>query len=98
MAINNAPRNFQVWSNISATPNDFNLDAGVYALQLKATWGGGSAVLQSLQPDGSTYLPVWTANQDTFQELRLPAGQYQLTITTATGLTGQITKIRAAVH
>jgi len=94
MALNNQPRNFQQFAAISATPNDFNCDAGLYALQLHATvWG--SAALQLLQPDGVTYLPVFVANQDIYQELRLPAGQYQLALTGVTALTGQVAKIRA---
>ena len=86
--------NFQQWSAIDATPIDFMLFAGLFALQLAAdAWG--TATLQSLQPDGVTYLPVFTASQNLYQELRLPAGQYQLTLDTVTGLTGQIAKIRA---
>jgi hypothetical protein len=94
VAIVNIPRSFQYWANISATPADFNLDAGWYGLTLHATWGGGNATLQKLLPDGTTYVAVATpVAADGYAMLILPAGQYRLAITTATGLTGEIALI-----
>lgn len=93
MAINNQPRNFQFWNTIGATPAQFNLDAGAYGLTLHAgAWG--TATLQKLLPDGATLVAVsqvFTA--DGYQELHLPAGQYQLTLSGVTGLIGEIAKI-----
>jgi hypothetical protein len=87
-------KDFQLWSAISATPNDFLLNDGVFGLTLKATWGAGNAVIQQLLPDGS-YVPVSVAfTLDSYVEIELPAGQYQLTITSVTGLTGKIAKLR----
>lgn len=93
MAINNIPRNFQFWNVIAATPNQFNLDAGAYGLTLHAgVWG--TAALQKLLPDGVTLVSVMTAQAaDGYQELHLPAGQYQLTLAGVTGLIGEIAKI-----
>lgn len=98
MAINNQPRNYQFWSAINATPNDFNCDAGLYGMTLHATvWG--SAQLQKLLPDGATYVAVTTIAgvtnvvADGYVEYQLPAGQYRLSLTGVTGLTGEIAKI-----
>lgn len=93
MAINNIPRNFQYWNAISATPNDFNLDAGVFGLTLHATtWG--TATLQKLLPDGATYVAVSSAlAADGVTTLQLPAGQYRLALAGVTALTGEIAKI-----
>lgn len=97
MAINNIPRSFQFWSNIAATPADFNLDAGNYSLI--ATWTVGTVQLQKLMPDGTTYVPVTAAlaapgAASGYTYLQLPAGQYRLVLAGgATGLTGEIAKI-----
>lgn len=87
------PRNFQAWSNISATPATFNLDAGAFGLSLSATWGGGSAALQKLMPDGTTWVTITSLTANGYVEVHVPAGIYQLLITTATALTGEIAKI-----
>lgn len=92
MAVANQPRSFQFWNSISATPADFNLDAGNYGLTLSIT--GTSATLQKLLPDGVTYVPVSaaiTASGYTF--LQLPAGQYRLALVAVTALIGEIAKI-----
>lgn len=93
MAVNTIPRSFQAWANISATPPDFYLDAGLYGLLLTATWGGGTAVLQKLLPDGATWAPVSSQNANSYATLYLPAGKYRLVITTATALYGEIALI-----
>lgn len=86
-------RSFQYWAAINATGPDFNLDAGGYGLTLHATaWG--TATLKKLLPDGTTYVAVATAiTADGYVELHLPAGQYQLTLSGVTGLTGEIALI-----
>ena len=89
------PRNFQAWSNISATPGSFNLDAGAFGLSLAATWGGGSAALQKLMPDGTTWVTVTSVTANGYAEVHVPAGIFQLLVTTATALTGEIAKIAA---
>lgn len=94
MAINNQPRSFQYWNAISATPNAFNLDAGVYGLALTAgVWG--SAELQKLMPDGTTYVPILGATLvgNGYAVLTLPAGQYRLVLAGITALLGEIALI-----
>ena len=94
MAITNIPRNFQFWSNISATPNDFNLNAGQYGFTAHATAGFAGIVLRKLLPDGTTYVAVSAAfAADGYQVLTLPAGQYQMTLTGVTGFTAEIALI-----
>lgn len=100
MAINNQPRSFQQWPQasyapapVSATPPDFNLDAGVYGLALAATTFG-TAVLQKLLPDGTTYVavsPVIAAAS--YSVYQLPAGRYRLALTGVTALVGEIALI-----
>lgn len=93
MAIVNQPRSFQYWAAISATPGDFNLDAGAYGLTLHATvWG--TATLQKLLPDGVTYVTVTTPfAADGYVEVHVPAGQYRLLMAGVTALTGEIALI-----
>ena len=75
------------FKNISATPASFALRGGNYGLTCHATWGGGSATLQRLSPDGSTYVAVITAlSADGYANANLPSGTYQLAIVTATGV------------
>lgn len=88
-------RDFQFWDTIDETPADFNLNAGLFGLTLSAgAWG--TATLQKLLPDGETYVPVSVAaSADSYTELHLPAGQYQLTLDGVTDLVGEIAKIGA---
>ena len=62
MAITNIPRSFQFFNALAATPNDFNLDAGIYGLTI-ATLTGTSVQLQRLIPDGTgtLYAPIAAA-------------------------------------
>lgn len=110
MAVNNQPRSFQQWpatvptayapAPVSATPPDFNLDAGTYGLTLKATvWG--TATLQKLLPDGTTYVAIvgGVFAGDGYAALLLPAGQYRLLLAGITALVGEIALIsRLAVR
>lgn len=93
-AINNQPRSFQSWPapGVAVTPNDFNLDAGVYGLSVSGTFG--TATLRKLMPDGVTYLPVSAAiAANTYVVLQLPAGQYQMTLAGMTLFIGEIALI-----
>ncbi len=72
-------RSFQFFNGINATaPPRFDLDAGVYGLTMRATvWG--TATLQKLLPDGTTWVAVLTAfAADGYQTVQLPAGKYRL--------------------
>jgi hypothetical protein len=76
-----------VYSNISATPAEFKLRGGCYGVMANATWGGGSATLQRLSADGSTYVTVLTAfSADGYAPVNLPSGTYRFLVATATVL------------
>lgn len=106
MTLNNQPRSFQQWpapayapAPVSATPPDFNLDAGTYALTLTAgVWG--TATLQKLLPDGTTYVAVNGAiiAGNGLTVLTLPAGQYRLLLAGITALVGEIALIGRGVY
>jgi len=75
-------------SNIAATTDAFQLHGGKYAVAANATWNvTGTAKLQILGPDGSTYLSVSSGTDftaDGYATVDLPPGQYRWTIATAT--------------
>jgi hypothetical protein len=75
------------FSNISATPPQFYLKGGYY--MLSAVFSGTSVELQALGPDGSTLLSLPTPAKLTASGMiaagYLPPGQYQFTLTSATG-------------
>ncbi len=105
MAITNIPRSFQQWpaayapAPVSATPPDFNLDAGTYGLTLTAgVWG--SATLQKLLPDGTTYVPITGATfvGNSYTVLVLPAGQYRMALVGLTALVGEIALIARGIY
>lgn len=82
------------FTNINATPDDFELAGGKYGIAVVATWGGGSVQLQKVGPDGSTLLPVMTAfTDDGYVTADIPRGTYQLTIATATGIYASVERI-----
>lgn len=87
-----AGTNFITFTGLSADSSSFSLAGGVYAFAVKATWGGGSADLQMLMPDGSSYLSVlaapFTADGDTI--LDMPSGTYKVAIATATAVQGGV--------
>lgn len=88
----------QTFSNISATTAAFSLRGGLYAVTAKGTWGGGSATLQRLASDGSTYVTALTAfAADGFQTLTLPPGTYKVAIATATAVYVDIVEIASNV-
>jgi hypothetical protein len=77
----------QKFSNISATTAGFGLSGGRYQVAVVATFGGGSVQLQSLGPDGSTFLPAHTAlTANGFATLDLPPGTYRIATATATAV------------
>lgn len=83
-------------SNIAATTAAFALRGGKYLAAALATWGGGSAKLQMLGPDGSTYLSIGSASDFTANGVAvvdLPPGTYRFTIATATAVAVGITRI-----
>lgn len=83
-----------VFKNVSTTQGPFTLRGGQYAVTIHATWGGGSATLQRLAADGSTYVTVLTAfSADGYATVNLPSGTYQLAIATATALYADVTAV-----
>ena len=84
----------QLFQNISATTAAFALYGGTYGITATATWGGGNIQLQTLSPDGSTWIAVMSAvSANSFTILSLPPGQYQFQITTATAVYAAIARI-----
>lgn len=73
--------------NIAATTAAFPLTAGQYGLTVHASFGGGSVTLQRLAADGVTFVTCLTAfAADGYATVNLPAGTYQLLVTTATAV------------
>jgi hypothetical protein len=80
------------FSNISATTPPFGLYGGKYGLDVTATFGGGNVQLQTLAPDGSTWVNVGSSITTAgFANYDLPPGQYRLAITTATAVYAALT-------
>lgn len=69
------------FSNISATTAAFELRGGEYTLDVIAT-GTGSATLQRLGPDGTTWITAMTAvtTSATAVTADLPDGSYRVAI------------------
>lgn len=73
------------FSNIAATTAAFTLKGGRYGIAAVATWGGGTIELQTLGPDGSTYLSTGTQfSANGYKTVDLPPGQYKFVVATAT--------------
>lgn len=81
------------FKTIASTPANFTLSGGAYGITLGASaWG--TATLNRIAPDGSTLIAVATAiSANGYQNLNLPSGTYQLTLSGVTGLVGDITSI-----
>jgi hypothetical protein len=64
------------------------LKGGTYALQVVATFGGGNVKLQNMGPDGVTFIdiPNTTLSANGFVIVTIPAGIYQIVVTTATAV------------
>jgi hypothetical protein len=85
-----------IFSNISATTAAFQLRGGKYGAASVATFGGGSVKLQTLGPDGSTWLSLSTATDFAaagYAVIDLPAGQYRFTIATATAVFASVYRV-----
>ena len=77
------------FSNIAANTAAFALKGGKYAVNVVATFGGGSVKLQALAADGSTFLSVSAATDFAaagYANVDLPPGQYRFTVATATAV------------
>ena len=77
------------------TGSDFSLLGGDYGITVSATFGGGSVTLNAYALDGTTkiaLLPAFTANG--YGYLDLPAGNYNITIATATAVYVSVSRIR----
>lgn len=89
MASTNYGNGFKVTS-LSATSAVFELIGGKYGVTILNGDGAGSAKLQILGPDGSTYVDVGATtnvtNADKYAAVDLPACQVKLTIATSTGV------------
>lgn len=82
------------FSNIAANTLAFALLGGKYGVAAAGTFGGGSVALQILLPDGSTWVPAFTAfTAAGFSVIDLPPGQYRLAIATATAVYASVTRI-----
>jgi len=84
------------FSNIGANTAAFQLGGGLYAVDVVATFGGGSVKLQKLAGDGSTFLSVSSATDFTaagYATVQLPAGSYRLTIATASAVYAEVDRI-----
>lgn len=84
-------------SNISATTAAFSLRGGKYMLAASATWGGGTATLEVLGPDGTTWLTAATAiSANGVATADLAPGSYRWAIATATAVYLSVTSVPAA--
>jgi hypothetical protein len=81
------PGDWISFTGASTTQGPFTLLGGLYGVGVSATFGGGSVTLQTLMPDGSTYvtcLAPFTAAGTAL--VNLPPGTYQVAIATATAV------------
>jgi hypothetical protein len=67
---------------------------GKYMLAATATWNAGNVTLQTLAPDGSTWVPAASAlTADGSTTPYLPPGQYRFAITSATAVYVSIARV-----
>lgn len=92
--VNDYGDGIQVTGGSVTTPN-FYLLGGKYAVGVAATWGGGSAELDILLPDGSTWLNTLPAtfSANGLAVVDLPPGTYRLSITTATAVVAFVARV-----
>lgn len=79
----------KVLSNLSSANDQtpFTLGGGLYGVDYMGTWGGGSATLEKLAADGSTYVTAATAfATNGYVTVNLPKGTYRVTVATATAV------------
>lgn len=93
---NLTPKQF---TNISATTAAFVLPAGQYGITVNGTWNStGTATLQRLGADGSTYVTCVTAfSADGYATANMPAGTYKIAVATATAVYIDISPIVATL-
>jgi hypothetical protein len=85
----------RAFTNISATTSAFFLRGGLYGVTSKGTWG--TATLQRLAADASTYVTCLTAfSADGYATVSLPPGTYRLLLAGATGVYIDIVQIATA--
>ena len=90
-------RDYVSFSNIAATPADFTLIGGRYAITINGTFGT-SITLKRKSIDGSTYVTVVTAfTANGFAITDLPGGTYQLTVSSVTGIYAEIESIAVPI-
>jgi hypothetical protein len=70
----------------SATQGPFSLLGGKYGVTCSATFSTGSVALQILGPDAATFVTVANFTANGYAAADLPAGKYQVAITTATAV------------
>lgn len=86
------------YSNISATTAAFTLRGGQYAVDVSATFGGGSVTLQKQAGDGTTYVTCLTAfTAAGYATVNLPSGTYKVAVATATAVYAVITAVVTAM-
>jgi hypothetical protein len=82
-------------ASAATTQGPFSLLGGKYGVTVSGTFGGGSVALQTLGPDGSTYVTntaaSFTANG--YAAVDLPPGKVQLAIATATAVFASVIPI-----
>ena len=86
----------KAFSNIGATTAAFALLGGKYDAAVVATFNLGSVKLQTLGPDGVTWLSVLAATDFAaagYAVIDLPAGQYRFTVATATAVYASVYRI-----
>jgi hypothetical protein len=91
------PTESVAFSNISTTTSPFTLKGGTYSFIMRATSYGTTVQLQTLAPDGSTWVNaaanVTADGTNTYSNL--PPGQYRINISGATGLFADLTRVPA---
>ncbi len=84
----------KTFDNISATTGQFQLGGGRFGIIAHATWGGGSATLEVLAEDGTTWVVAATAiTADGTALVDLPPGVYRWAVATATALYLSLTRV-----
>lgn len=90
------PSDGKAISDADETTAGFALKGGRYGVAAVATWGGGSAKLEILLPDGTTWVSVGSSTDftdDGFALVDIPPGQYRVAIATATGVYASIDRV-----
>jgi hypothetical protein len=81
-------------ASASATQGPFSLLGGKYGVTVSGTFPG-TVALQTLGPDGSTFLSTATSfTANGYAAVDLPPGKVQLAIATATGVSASVIPIR----